>query len=285
MAPLNQLRETAMAAASKGVEGSSLAGLAKGKTASSELRDKKTDDASSSDQADGSAATATPFAAKISDAMAGLPRTTETAHVALDTSALQQSPQIAQGDAGGHLAGQSSVGQDGKASTGAATDASAPAAQFPAPGDAMPGVSSAHLVQSVNSSEMRLGMQSAEFGNISISTSLNHQALSAQISIDHSELGRALAVHLPAIEEKLGTAYGVQAKVELRDSNTPSQSGDSGYSNAGQQSKDQRQSQGGAAQGSTASVFAPETNYTRTNAFTNSTASSAASLSRLDIRV
>jgi hypothetical protein len=129
-------------------------------------------------------------------------------------------------------------------------------------------------------------MQSAEFGNISISTSLNHQALSAQISIDHSELGRALAAHLPAIEEKLGTAYGVQAKVELRDSNNPSHSGEPGYSNSGQQSKEQRQAQAGGAQAGTAQGAATAIGTemtTRMSAFTNAAAAGAGP--RLDIRI
>ena len=145
------------------------------------------------------------------------------------------------------------------------------------------GVSSAQLIQSMRSSEMKLGMQSAEFGNISISTSLNHQAISAQISIDHSELGKALAVHLPAIEEKLGSAYGMQAKVELRDTNNPSSSNDSGYSNPGQQSREQRQSQGSGYATASSTTFdstasaSARTNFTATPAIANT--------SRLDIRI
>jgi len=65
-----------------------------------------------------------------------------------------------------------------------------------AEGTTMPVVNSAQLIQSMHHSEMRLGMRSAEFGDISISTSLNHQSLSTQISINHPELGRALAIHL-----------------------------------------------------------------------------------------
>ena len=81
----------------------------------------------------------------------------------------------------------------------------------------LPAVNSAQLIQSMHQSEMRLGMYSAEFGSISISTSLTHQSIAAQVSMDHSALGNALAAHLPAIEEKLSNAYGVQARVEVRD--------------------------------------------------------------------
>lgn len=79
----------------------------------------------------------------------------------------------------------------------------------------LPAINSAQLIQSVRHSEMRLGLQSDEFGSLSISTSVGRQALSAQISTEHLELGRALAVHLPAMEQKLSTAYGLSAKVEL----------------------------------------------------------------------
>ena len=89
----------------------------------------------------------------------------------------------------------------------------------PAPADAIgsSSVHSAQLIQSINQSEMKLGLQSQEFGDISISTTLNKQSISAQISIDHAELGKALAFHLPAIEEKLSNAYGVQARVAVQD--------------------------------------------------------------------
>lgn len=165
---------------------------------------------------------------------------------------------------------------------GSQIEAKVPSASGNAPVDsqAMQGVTSAQLTQSMGSSEMKLGMQSAEFGNISITTSLNRQAISAQISIDHSELGRALAVHLPAIEEKLGSAYGVQAKVELRESYNPASSSDSGYSNQGQQSRDRRQSEQGGTTVAAGAMFE------RTAGLSRLTATSlSASDSRLDIRI
>jgi hypothetical protein len=136
-------------------------------------------------------------------------------------------------------------------------------------------LSSAQLIQSTHGSEMRLGMKSAEFGDISISTSLNREALSAQISIDHAALGHALSVHLPAIEEKLGNAYGVQAKVELRDAGNSSTPNDSG-----REPNQSRSSQGwnGSAQAGTSAGL--------TSALTSSSQASVASTSsRLDIRI
>ncbi len=91
-----------------------------------------------------------------------------------------------------------------------------------------PVVHSAQIIQAMHQSEMRMGMNSAEFGNISITTSVTHQTLSAQISLDHAELSRALAIHLPSIEEKLGSAYGLQARVEVRDNSATSQGDASG---------------------------------------------------------
>ena len=82
-------------------------------------------------------------------------------------------------------------------------------------------------------------MNSSEFGNLSINTSLTRQSLSAQISTDHAELGRALAMHLPAMEEKIGSTYGLQARLHLHDaSSAPSggsaqQSGGDGQRHSG----------------------------------------------------
>ena len=81
----------------------------------------------------------------------------------------------------------------------------------------LPALNTAQLVHSMGQSEMRVGMHSQEFGSISISTTLSRQELAAQISIDHTGLGDALAAHLPGMQEKLGAAYGVQARVEIRD--------------------------------------------------------------------
>ena len=83
----------------------------------------------------------------------------------------------------------------------------------------------AQLIQAMHQSEMRMGMNSAEFGNISISAAVNHQTLSAQISLDHAGLSRALTAQLPEIEKNLGSAYGLQSRVEVRDSSSMGQQG------------------------------------------------------------
>ena len=138
---------------------------------------------------------------------------------------------------------------------------------------AMPGVSSAHLVQSLHQSEMRLGMNSSEFGAISISTSVSRQTVSAQISVDHSELSRALSLHLPAVEERLGHAYGLQAKVEVRDGSSSS------YGSSQQRAREEAKQRG-----SFAPVAAP---VIQSNIRSTSIAGAVTALSemRLDVRV
>ena len=141
----------------------------------------------------------------------------------------------------------------------------------------VPAVSSAQLIQSIRHSEMRLGMQSDEFGSMSISTSLGRQSLSAQISTDHSELSRALAVHLPAMEQKLSTAYGVPVKVEVN-SGTSSQSTSTDTSSAQQRQSERQQGRSTRSNGTVlpTSIMMPVT----TSSYPADTVSN-----RLDIRV
>lgn len=243
----------------------------KSDSTAADLRGKATTDTDGTTQTTGSSTGVVPFATKVAEVTVALNQGAS----GTGSATFQQTSQVAQPDASSHVPQAS---QNVTAST-EATGQTLPAAA-PQETQAMQGVSSAQLIQSMRSSEMKLGMQSAEFGNISINTSLSHQALSAQISFDHLELGKALAVHLPAIEEKLGSAYGVQAKVELRDSSHSSPSSDSGYSNSGQQSREQRQSQGGG------SAFVQSGMFERIAPMaTTPTVSPTASASRLDIRI
>jgi hypothetical protein len=139
-------------------------------------------------------------------------------------------------------------------------------------GDAapLPALNTAQLVHSMGQTEMRVGMHSEEFGSISISTTLSHQELAAQISIDHTGLGDALAAHLSGMQEKLGAAYGVQARVEIRDTGaqfngggaTPQQDagagrGQAGSGNNGRQSAALPQTTFGDAAGSVSATLGP----------------------------
>jgi hypothetical protein len=77
------------------------------------------------------------------------------------------------------------------------------------------GINTARLVQTISESEMRVGMRSTEFGDISIRTSVSQQQLTAQISVDHSELGSAISAHLPSLQSKLGSDFGLHASIEV----------------------------------------------------------------------
>jgi hypothetical protein len=98
----------------------------------------------------------------------------------------------------------------------------------------MSGISTARLIQTMGETEMRVGMHSTEFGDISIRTAVSQQQMQTQISVDHSELGNALSAHIPAIQAKLGSDYGLHATIEVN------QSGAS-FSNDGDRSHQQQQ--------------------------------------------
>lgn len=74
-------------------------------------------------------------------------------------------------------------------------------------------IHTAQLIQSVNGSEMRVGIHTAEFGKISISTSASRNALSAQIALDHTELAKVIADNIPQIHEALGPNQHVEIRV------------------------------------------------------------------------
>jgi hypothetical protein len=77
------------------------------------------------------------------------------------------------------------------------------------------GLNTAKLIQSMSETEMRVGMHSQDFGDISIRTSVSHQQMQAQISVDHNELGKVISAHLPAVQTKLGEDFGLHATIEV----------------------------------------------------------------------
>jgi len=64
-------------------------------------------------------------------------------------------------------------------------------------------VTTAKLVQSMNESEFRVGMQTREFGSIDIRTSVARHMFSAQISVEHSDVAKSLTTDLPTLYNKL----------------------------------------------------------------------------------
>ena len=80
---------------------------------------------------------------------------------------------------------------------------------------ALPQINTARVLGSMQGTELRVGMHSQEFGAVSIATSVSPGGVAAQIALDHGDLGKALTAHLPGIEQKLGHALGMQARVEV----------------------------------------------------------------------
>jgi hypothetical protein len=102
----------------------------------------------------------------------------------------------------------------------------------------LPTINTARLIQSMGQSEMRLGMRSEEFGNISIHTSTTRDLLSAQISIDNGDLAKVLAAHLPEIRTRLESNQAGEVRIDMN-----SQGGQATMSN-GASSQSQGESRG-----------------------------------------
>jgi hypothetical protein len=83
--------------------------------------------------------------------------------------------------------------------------------------------------------EMRVGLHTSEFGDISIRTSVSQQQMQAQISLDHPELSQAIAAHISSVQTKLGDEHGIQASIQINNQGT-SHSSDSGQPSHRQQS-------------------------------------------------
>jgi hypothetical protein len=77
------------------------------------------------------------------------------------------------------------------------------------------GINASKLIQTLSETEMRVGMHSAEFGNISIRTSVSQQQVLAQISLDHGDLGQAITGLISSMQTKLGNDYGLQTLIQV----------------------------------------------------------------------
>lgn len=105
-----------------------------------------------------------------------------------------------------------------------------------------PEIRSATLVNALNGTEMRVGMQSGEFGDISIRTTMSPQLMHTQISLDHGELSQVISNHVSAAQAKLGDELGLRASIEIN------HSGASLQGNAGQSSQRQQNTSSGSGQ-------------------------------------
>jgi hypothetical protein len=127
---------------------------------------------------------------------------------------------------------------------------------------AVPVINTAKLIQSMGQSEMRVGMRSTDFGNISISTSATRNLISAQISLEHGELARALATHLPEMQARLGGNQAMNVRIDMNGQPAGQSTGTStGMSNgSADQSHGDRQQKGSATSNQSAEGFAGHLN-------------------------
>ncbi len=144
----------------------------------------------------------------------------------------------------GAMPAQSLAAQSAPRESAAHAQADAPADATRPSGQSLPlqtgddaataAINTARLIQSMSQTEMRVGMHSAEFGEISIRTAVSQQQMTAQISVDSSDLGKAISAHIPAMQEKLGGETGLRALVEVSQGSM-SFSGEQGSSSPRQQ--------------------------------------------------
>jgi hypothetical protein len=158
--------------------------------------------------------------------------------------------------------------QSAPALAGGVSDHSAKTQQTAAPApivvpQAVPVINTAKLIQSMGQSEMRVGMRSTDFGNISISTSATRDLISAQISLDHGELARTLATHLPEMQAKFGGNQAMNVRIDMNGQQPTGQSAgtSAGMSNgSADQSRADRQQRGSGTPRQSGDVFAGQLN-------------------------
>ena len=94
-------------------------------------------------------------------------------------------------------------------------------------------IQSAQVLERMGKSEIRLGLNSSNFGNIELHTSVNQDRVGASIATSHAELRSAMIAEMPSLEHAI-------AQHQLRldsfqfDSRSGSQAGDSSASNGNQ---------------------------------------------------
>jgi flagellar hook-length control protein FliK len=102
-------------------------------------------------------------------------------------------------------------------------------------------VNTAKLVQGLTQSELRVGLQTRDFGNIDIRTSASRHEFSAQISVEHSEVAHTLTAELPNLYARLNEQQVPVSNIQIHNQ---SLSTSSGLDQRSQQSAQQSQSNG-----------------------------------------
>ena len=86
-------------------------------------------------------------------------------------------------------------------------------------------VTTAKLVQGMDQSEFRVGMQTQEFGNIDIRTSVARHLFSAQISVEHNDVAKSMTADLPALYHKLADQQVAVASIVIQGQSFATSSG------------------------------------------------------------
>lgn len=71
------------------------------------------------------------------------------------------------------------------------------------------------LLGSAMRSDLRLGVQTEAFGKVTIQTTTQGNQLTAQLSLENTKEGAALAAHLPGVEQRIIQQHGLSASVRL----------------------------------------------------------------------
>ncbi len=156
------------------------------------------------------------------------------AHIEADTveSGLTKSIAINSKDTAGVTLAAHSDAHAKSASLKQATlspSAASTVAETDAPDEALPTSAlspvTARLVQGMSQAEFRVGMQSQEFGNIDIRTSVARHMFSAQISVEHSDMARSMTADLPALYHKLADQQVAVANIVIQGQSLGTSSG------------------------------------------------------------
>ncbi len=142
---------------------------------------------------------------------------------------------------GGHASAQPGSADAAGAAGGARSGSLSARGETNAPSE-LPSVTNARLMQSLSRSEMQINVHSQEFGRVSIQTAYGREAISAQITLENSQLGSALSTHVPVMEQKLSQDHGLRASVTI-DTQTR---GDAGGSSRDTQTQSQSNRRSGS---------------------------------------
>ena len=116
----------------------------------------------------------------------------------------------------------------------------------------------AKLMERAGETELRLGIQAGEFGSVDIRTSMARGQFSAEISVERSELGRAMTAELPALQNRFEEQHLPPANIILQDHSHTGGSGDAGQGRRHQQYMQPTNIFGGDDANAAASMVAAE---------------------------